>query len=182
MKFLLSFIAYDGLVVAGNSVILFSLLHGAMLKNILRVALIVMKLEASPAALIPTMSWICMLKATRNWRKNSQVHFLQLVRILQNLSSLHSYNFKVPNSNATSNSTEFEDDVVMNCTNYQSIYIWSDNFVCLLGPRPLLWFTIYAVIVPENSLTIELPCLSHDTYNTLLSRLTYMVQLFIIVS
>lgn len=81
------------------------------------------------------------------------------------------YNVQV--SNGTYNSTEQNDTMI--CSNHQSKYIWSEQFLYLLGPRPLLWSTLFAVRVPENNVTIALPCLCHDVYDILLSRLTYMV-------
>ena len=67
------------------------------------------------------------------------------------------------------------EDGVMRCTSKDDQYIWSDQFLYLLGPRPLFCFTLFAVNVPEHSATIELPCLCDNAYNDLLSRLTYMV-------
>ena len=72
------------------------------------------------------------------------------------------------------NTTE-DDDIVINCTNSQTTYIWSTSVLYLLGPRPLLWLTLFAVIVPEASVTIELPCFCTDSYTDLLDRLTYLV-------
>ena len=83
------------------------------------------------------------------------------------------YNFQV--SYVTDNSTDEENDVV-SCHNQQSKYIWSEHYLYLLGPRALLWSTLFAVVVAENETTIELPCLCHDVYGNLLSRLTYMVR------
>lgn len=81
------------------------------------------------------------------------------------------YNFQISNSmlNGTSNSTKD------NCSNHQSTYIWSDNFLYILGRGVLFWFTLSVVEVREGSVTIDLPCLCHDDYSSLLSRLTYMV-------
>lgn len=63
----------------------------------------------------------------------------------------------------------------VNCSKHQSTYIWSQKFLYLLGPQPLLWFTFKAVNVPESNITIKLPCLCYHGYESLLSRLTYMV-------
>ena len=63
----------------------------------------------------------------------------------------------------------------VNCYMHQSTYIWSQKFLYLLGPQPLFWFTFMAVNVPESSITIKLPCLCQNGYESLLSRLTYMV-------
>ena len=87
------------------------------------------------------------------------------------------YNFQV--SNSTYNSTE--QNGTMNCSNHQNKYIWSEQFLYLLGPRSLFWFTLFVVNVPENSITIGLPCLCHDVYDSLLSRLTYMVGLIVYI-
>ena len=63
-----------------------------------------------------------------------------------------------------------------NCTNHQAVYIWSESPLYLLGPKPLFWFTLFAINVPETSVTIESPCLCTDEYYKLLSRLTYLVS------
>ena len=73
-----------------------------------------------------------------------------------------------------------EDDVV-NCTNLQTTYIWSTSVLYLLGPRPLFWLTLFAVNVPEASVTIELPCFCTNDYNDLLDRLTYLVCAYIAI-
>ena len=64
---------------------------------------------------------------------------------------------------------------VGDCFNSTSKYIWSDSALYLLGPQTLAWFTFFAVDTPEITTTIDLPCLCYDDYNSLLSRLTYMV-------
>lgn len=65
----------------------------------------------------------------------------------------------------------------VSCTNYTSRYIWSDQFHYLLGPQPLFWLTLFAVMVPEHNATIDLTklCLCSDAYDSLLSQLTNMV-------
>ena len=85
------------------------------------------------------------------------------------------YDFQISNSmlNDTSNSTRGN---AVNCSNHRSKYIWSDNFLYILGPEALFWFTLTVVEVREASVTIDLPCLCQDVYSSLLSRLTYMVQ------
>ena len=79
-----------------------------------------------------------------------------------------SYNFQVLNS--TNNSMDY-----VECSNHTSMYIWSESALYLLGPRTLVWFTFFAISTPEINTIIELPCLCHDAYSDLLSRLTYMV-------
>ena len=64
---------------------------------------------------------------------------------------------------------------VGNCFNSTSKYIWSDSALYLLGPKTLAWFTFFAVDTPEITTTVDLPCLCDEVYNSLLSRLTYMV-------
>ena len=84
------------------------------------------------------------------------------------------FDFQISNTmlNGTSNSTR---NNAVNCSSHQSRYIWSDNFLYILGPEVLFWFTLTVVEVREASVTIDLPCLCHDVYSSLLSRLTYMV-------
>ena len=79
------------------------------------------------------------------------------------------YHFKV--SSVINDSAE----LFGNCTNQTSKYIWSDSALYLLGPGTLAWFTFFAVDIPEITTTIDLPCLCYDEYDSLLSRLTYMV-------
>ena len=78
------------------------------------------------------------------------------------------YNFQLVDSS---------DGNVLNCSNHQTTYIWSQKLLYLLGPGPLYWYTFLAVTVPEYEITINLPCLyqRRDAYSDLLSRLTYMV-------
>jgi len=68
------------------------------------------------------------------------------------------------------------DDIDANCSDYQAVYIWSESPLYLLGPKPLFWYTLFAINIPETSVTIELPCLCGDVYYDLLSRLTYLVS------
>ena len=87
------------------------------------------------------------------------------------------YRFQIPTPiNDTNDTIEFED--FDNCSNHQTRYIWSESALYLLGPKPLFWFTLFAVNVPETSVTIDLPCLCDDTYDSLLSRLTYLVSTY----
>ena len=81
------------------------------------------------------------------------------------------YNFEVSNHDGR-NSTE---DDVANCTSHKATYMWSTSVLYLLGPRPLFWLTLFAVIVPEANGTVELPCLCADVLSNLLDRLTYLV-------
>ena len=85
------------------------------------------------------------------------------------------YNFQVSNGSITS----AEESTVMSCSNYQMKYVWSESFIYLLGPRPLMYFTLFAVRVNvlEDDAAIDLPCMCLDTYGILLSRLTYMVKI-----
>lgn len=78
------------------------------------------------------------------------------------------YNFQ------TSNGTQSVEDIT-NCSSKQSTYIWSKTALYLLGPKALYWFTLFAVNIYEVDVTIDLPCLCNDVYNSLLSRLTYLV-------
>ena len=90
------------------------------------------------------------------------------------------YNFQV--SYGTDNQSTDGEDNVLSCYNHQSKYIWSDHFLYLLGPKALFWSTLFAVVVEENETPIKLPCLCHDVYPNLLSRLTYMVRIYVAIS
>ena len=79
------------------------------------------------------------------------------------------YNFQ------TSEGMQSAVDNNSNCSRQQDIYIWSETALYLLGPTPMFWFTLFAVNIPQVEVTIELPCLCNDIYNSLLSRFTYMV-------
>lgn len=78
------------------------------------------------------------------------------------------YNFQTSN-----NGTRSIEDRTTN--RQQSTYIWSETALYLLGPRALYWFTLSAIRIEEVDATIDLPCLCNDAYNSLLSRLTYLV-------
>ena len=66
------------------------------------------------------------------------------------------------------------EDGITNCS-----YVWSKTALYLLGPKALYWFTLSAICIDEVDVTIELPCLCNDVYNSLLSRLTYLVRTII---
>jgi len=97
------------------------------------------------------------------------------------------YEFQVCDCNFKNNDTNYEDAygydtmeeaAYSNCTNNSSteLYIWSTSALYLLGPDPLFWLTLFAVNIPEASVTIQLPCLCVKSKNELLSRLTYLVR------
>ena len=69
-----------------------------------------------------------------------------------------------------------------NCSARQRQFIWSQSALNLLGPRPLYWLTLFAVNVPDASVTIQLPCLCFGFADKLLSRLTYLVSCFVYTS
>ena len=77
------------------------------------------------------------------------------------------YNFQVSLSGTNSTGT-------VNCVNQTSLYIWSESALYLLGDA-LVWSTFFALDISGYRITIDLPCLCHDEYSELLSRLTYMV-------
>lgn len=77
------------------------------------------------------------------------------------------YNFKV--------SGKIDESGGSHCSNSTRTYVWSVASLYLLGPRTLAWLTFFAVDMPQTYITIHLPCLCHDEYDYLLSRLTYMV-------
>ena len=91
------------------------------------------------------------------------------------------YKFKVllPPTNSTNNTISYagnDSDHEFTCVDSQKKFIWSSSALYLLGPKPLFWFTLFAVNVHESSITIDLPCLCSDAYDNLLSRLTYLVS------
>ena len=92
-------------------------------------------------------------------------------KILMNAGNNASYNI-------TNDTTAYfdDDELELTCINDQRLFIWSSSALYLLGPEPLFWMTLFAVHVPENTLTIQLPCLCNNTYNHLLSRFTYLVR------
>lgn len=77
----------------------------------------------------------------------------------------------------TSNGKQAVEDSNTNCSSQQSTYIWSEAVLYVLGPKALYWLTLFAVDIREVDVTIELPCLCSDVYNSLLSRLTYLVSI-----
>ena len=82
------------------------------------------------------------------------------------------YNYLTPSQ---SNGTHDTMDNA-NCTNQQTMYIWSESVLYLLGPKPLLLLTLFAVDIPEASVNIQLPCLCEDIQFELLGRLTHLVR------
>ena len=99
------------------------------------------------------------------------------------------YKFKVlisVDKNISNDSTEtyyyyYDDDDDIDgdkyaCVDDQRLFIWSSSALYLLGPGPLFWLTLFAVHVPENDLTVHLPCLCDTAYGDLLSRLSYLVR------
>jgi len=84
------------------------------------------------------------------------------------------YNFEACNQTGVNNTA-------VNCTSRQTKFIWSTTVLYLLGPKPLFWLTLFAVVVPEYGITVELPCLCWDEYSGLLDRLTYLVREQIVI-
>lgn len=92
------------------------------------------------------------------------------------------YKFQIllPVDNSTNSTNDVtlyygNDSSEVSCIDKQKMFIWSSSALYLLGPKPLFWLTLFAVFVPETSITIQLPCLCSDAYDDLLSRLTYLV-------
>ena len=80
------------------------------------------------------------------------------------------------NNTANDTATYYDDDDgEYICADDQRKFIWSNSALYLLGPGPLFWMTLFAVHVPENTVTIQLPCLCNADHDSLLSRLTYLV-------
>ena len=86
------------------------------------------------------------------------------------------YNFQISYTHYDNKPAE---DSISNCSNQQSTYVWSTTALYLIGPNALYWCTLFAVNIREVDVTIELPCLCSDVYNSLLSRLTYLVAILI---
>ena len=91
------------------------------------------------------------------------------------------YKFKVSlPANSTNDTISYGNDdgelVEFTCVDNQKKFIWSSSALYLLGPKPLFWLTLFAVIVPESSVTVQLPCLCSDAYDDLLPQLTYLVS------
>ena len=83
------------------------------------------------------------------------------------------YNFQ------TSNDTKSVEGSATSCLPQRSTYIWSEAVLYIFGPKPLYWLTLFAVSIDEVDVTIELPCLCSDVYDDLLSRLTYLVCIYV---
>ena len=81
------------------------------------------------------------------------------------------YNFQTSSNNMQS--------IQDNVTNCCITYVWSETALYLLGPKMMKYLTLFAVNIDEVDVTIELPCLCNDVYNSLLSRLTYLVCIYI---
>ena len=76
----------------------------------------------------------------------------------------------------TNNGKQPVEGNITNCSARQSTYIWSEAVLYTIGPKPLYWLTLFAVSIYEVDVTIELPCLCSEVYNSFLSRLTYLVS------
>ena len=63
-----------------------------------------------------------------------------------------------------------------NCSSRKEMFIWSILPVYFLGPKPLLWRSLFAIRVVESSVTIKLPCLCANVTDKLLSQLTSWVR------
>ena len=86
------------------------------------------------------------------------------------------YKFKVLifNTTYTTNDTRSYNGEYI-CADDQRTFIWSNSALYLLGPGALFWMTLFAVHVPENTVTVQLLCLCNADHENLLSRLTYLV-------
>ena len=84
------------------------------------------------------------------------------------------YRLQISDTADDMNDTEYD---YLNCSSHQRTYIWSESALYLLGPRPLFWFTLLAINIPETSVAIQLPCICDGSVSKLLTRLTYMVSM-----
>ena len=88
------------------------------------------------------------------------------------------YNFQIPSYFNNSRENDSYTDSIENdtCSSDQKIYYWSTSPVYLLGPKPLMYLSLFAVIVQEENVIIQLPCFeTPNDQKALLSRLTYLV-------
>ena len=107
---------------------------------------------------------------------NNEILMENLAEIFFTTGKAASNFVKITYNFHTSNDKDLmEEDSIINCSNQQSTYIWSEAALYLLGPKPLFWYTLFAVYIREVKVTIELPYLCSDVYRSLLSRLTYLV-------
>ena len=84
------------------------------------------------------------------------------------------YKFQIPSyfNDSNGSNSSIENDT---CSSIQKMYYWSTSPVYLLGPQPLFYLSLFAVIVREENVIIQLPCLEASDQKALLSRLTYLV-------
>ena len=90
----------------------------------------------------------------------------RFVRITYKLQIPYASQFNDSDENDTENDT---------CSSIERLYYWSTSPIYLLGPRPLAYLTLSAIIVQEENVIIQLPCLQATDQKALLSRLTYLV-------
>jgi len=77
------------------------------------------------------------------------------------------YLFQIPSGDPSdSNNT---------CVAIDRSYIWSTSPVFLLGPKALLFLSLFTISVNEESVTVRLPCLQETAQREFLTRLTYLV-------
>ena len=87
------------------------------------------------------------------------------------------YHFQLSsNSFNDTNSTDAVVDDNSTCFNQTSSFIWSDSAIFLFGPRLLLWYTLFAINIPETSVSVHLPCLCNGANESLLNRFSYLVR------
>ena len=110
----------------------------------------------------------------------TSTEFVKIAYRFMVLQSFSTYNNTNTSYNLTNDTTYFDDDYELEFTyleHPQRLFIWSSSALYLLGPKPLFWMTLFAVRVPEYTVTIQLPCLCEEDYDNLLSRLTYFVSI-----
>ena len=87
------------------------------------------------------------------------------------------YHFQSCEQMSKNQLNDIVDNEIISCTSLETTYVWSESILYLFGPKPLLWLTLFTVITPEASVTIELPCLCRNEEFYLTDRLTYLVSL-----
>lgn len=109
-----------------------------------------------------------------------QSYILNNIKIMRNLKETFFSSGEDPSEfvKITYHFQLFYDDPIKDKTSDEqtSTFIWSESALFLFGPRPLFWYTLFAVNIPETSISIHLPRLCNGTNKALLNRFTYMVR------
>ena len=83
------------------------------------------------------------------------------------------YKFQIPGLNDSHNNKTYNSSI--KCSSIERTYYWSTSPIYLLGPKPLMYLSMFGIIVQEENVIVQLPCLKSNDQKVLLSRLTYLV-------